>query len=270
MRLVLVLLALAACKSDAPTSLTIKALPPPVGQVAIADIDQQSTETLTIQGTELAFVKHHTEQRRSEVLEVSATAATKLKVTYEAREETETSEGQTRDITAPVVGKTYVVWKDGDQARGSADGGGAISDEELGTLLDDHTDLGGISQMEAMVTGRTWKRNEAVHFDSQQLRELDHAYGATATGTQTTAATLTWTGSSGGVATFTTMTQVEIDNASVAMSMTITGTVKLEIAKARPTEITMTSNGHGTVLTGRMAGSGLQIVNRGTQRYTYQ
>lgn len=269
MRWLAALVVVAACGGDAPSTLTIQAKPPAVGQISVVELEQHSTETLTIQGTDLAITKDHTERRRAEVLEVSAIAATKLRVTYEAREEQETADGQTRDTTAPVVGKTYVVWRDGADVRATADGGGAISDEERAALADDHLDLGTVAQMEAMVTSRTWKRGEKVHFDAEELRELDHAHGATAAGTQTTAATLTWTGTSGGVATFTTVMQIETDNAAVALSTTMTGTVKVEIAHARPVEITINVSGRGVVLGGRAAGAGLQITNRGTQRYVY-
>lgn len=263
-------LALVACKQAAPSTVTITAQAPPVGQIAIAVSEAHSTETLTLEGTDLAIVKDHAERRRSEVLEVSATAATKLRVTYETRTERETADGKARDVDSPVTGKTYVVWRDGADVRALTGDGGAVSDDEAAALADDHVDLGHPAQMEALITGRTWKRGEAVSFTAGELQQLDHEQGITATGTQTTAATLTLTSLGGGIATFAATMQVEIENASVTLSTTLSGTIRIEVARARPVEIDMNVNGRGAVLSGRAAGAALQITNHGTQRYTYQ
>lgn len=269
--LVLAALALTGCKADAPSTVTITAQAPPVGQVAIATNESHSTETLTLQGTDLVIARDHTERRRSEVVEVSATAATKLRVTYEARTEHETADGQTREVASPLVGNTYVVWRDGAGVRAMRDGGGEVSDAEAAMLADDHVELGRMAQMEALITGRpSWKRGEAVVYTADELRDLDHAQGVTNEGTQTTAATLTLTSLERGVATFAAVLQVETDNAAVALSTRMSGTVAIEVAHARPVSIIIDVNGKGVVLGGRAAGASLQITNRGTQKYVYQ
>lgn len=270
MKAVALLVLLAACGKDAPSSLTIAAKPPAIGQVSVADIDNHSTETMTLQGEDLTIEREQTERRRTETLEVSAVASTKVRVTYEQRTEHETADGKTQEKPSPVAGKTYVVWRDGAMIRATTDGGEAVSDDEQAVLADDHTDLGRMAQMEAMITGRTWKRGEAVHFTADELSAFDHENAVTAEGTQTTAATMTWTSLDAGLATFTSVMQVETDNSSVAMSTTITGTVRVEVAHARPVEISMSVSGRGTVLMGRAAGAALQITHRGTSRYTYQ
>jgi hypothetical protein len=269
--LAVVAVALVACKADAPSSVTITAQAPPVGQVSILDKQERSTHTLTFHGEELVIVEDLTERRRTEVLEVSATAPTKLRVTYEARTERETADGQTRDTTSPLVGNTYVVWRDGHDVRAILDTGGAITDGEAALLADDHVDLGRPAQMEALITSRpAWNRGEVVEVPADDLATRDHEQGVTEAGTQTTAVTLTLTSVAGGIATFTTVMQVETDNASLALSSTITGTIKVEIAHARPVEITTNVSGRGMRLSGPAAGSAIQVASRGLQKYSYQ
>jgi hypothetical protein len=75
MRRYALLLVLAACGKSAPTSVTITAQAPAVGQRSTAQVEKHSTQTVTMQGEDLAIANDQTETRQTEVLEISKEAA---------------------------------------------------------------------------------------------------------------------------------------------------------------------------------------------------
>lgn len=80
--------------------------------------------------------------RRVEVLAVSASGPTKVKVTYQAATSTERNDGASTPSTPKVAGKTYLVEAKGGVTRVVSDTGAAVSEEEEKLVKEDFSDLG--------------------------------------------------------------------------------------------------------------------------------
>lgn len=123
--IVLIVASVAACKRDkdgaaarrdpdekkvpSPAALVIRKKPPVVGMRVRETKQFDLTFDFAVAGTKHSSVRKQSDTRLEEVLEVDGKRVTRLRVTYEARGDTETVGGTSTTRPSPVVGKTYVV-----------------------------------------------------------------------------------------------------------------------------------------------------------------
>jgi hypothetical protein len=122
-------------------SIALAHRPPAVGTtVTTHGTKTEETEgTLAAEGHEQASsTKAREDQERSEeVLAITDGRASKVKVTYKARSLSAEENGQREDATAPVVGKSYVVTRDGPNVVVDGGDGQSVAAEEVAIVAKD-------------------------------------------------------------------------------------------------------------------------------------
>ncbi len=155
----------------APTptgDVTLHYQPPKVGSKTHKE--ELETTDIIFGGTPVKLAKTHV--RHTEVLEAGE-FATKVKTHYEKHNEVVDAEGKSNTKAAPVEGKTYLVWKDGDKVVATYEDGGAISPDELEELTESFDDeLGRRPGIAEVLLRRTWKIGQPVALEGQDLVDL--------------------------------------------------------------------------------------------------
>jgi hypothetical protein len=261
------LLALVACSSKAPdrkdaavaTELTLPSRAPAVGLVIHEDSTQHSTVTLTRDTETTALTQDERETSRSEVLEVSAGAITKVKIHYDARQSTRSVDGVATVEPSPLEGHTYVVWVEATEIKAARDDGSPVGDAEAEALAEDHGDLGQVPPVSRILAARTWKRDAPVLLDAAELAGLSKDPKVRVTG-----GTFTWLGDGE----FVNQASLVKDDDKARVENTMTTRMKIDLAEVRPTEIESRGTSTGE-LRGAMAGTTLTGTSEAHATYQY-
>jgi hypothetical protein len=241
---------------------TIPFVPPKVGDKQTQEEKMSTDVMISAQGEQMKMVASKEEKKSSEVVEVNGDVVMKVKVTYAASKDSQSMGGRTQEKKGVVVGKTYVVWKEGDAIKATDDKGGEIAKEELAALGEDwKRDLGQVPGMAKVITNRTWKLGEKVDLTPEQLKDL--AMGDEET--TATSASITMTKSDGKIATFEVDVAMEQKKGDGSLKIPTHVTVDVDIAKSRP--LTMTMKGD---IEGDISGTKAKGTMEGTQTATYE
>lgn len=247
----------APAKAATAETLTITWTGPTVGLVQTTH--EQSRQDLTLQAGAAAPERIQVErqiEKRTEVLEVAATFKRKVKVRYQRAHESQTAGGETVERDLAVAGKSYLVTL-GDGLIATTDAGAAISEDELAVLREDVEDeLGRVPGMAKIMLDRAWLRGEPVTMGPEQVAMVAADMPP---GTKVNALTVTWVRSDDGVARF----ALEVDAVGVGgMKMPIDAALAIEVAHARPVEITGTAALSGSSDGGTITGTiSTRVVN---------
>lgn len=159
---------------EAGPSVIITHRPPSVGTtVTTRGTKTEETEgKLSAEGHEQASsTKAREDQVRSE--EILATAdgrATKLKVTYKARSVSAEDNGKREDATAPVVGKSYFVTRDGPNVIVTSGDGGAAEAAEVAIVAKDFKGFGLPDQLLDSIPSRALRVGDRVDEMAEGLK----------------------------------------------------------------------------------------------------
>jgi hypothetical protein len=174
---------LAGCSTSTPraptapqtaASITITHRPPSVGTTVMTrgTKTEETQGKLSAEGQEQASsTKAREDQERSE--EILATAdgrATKLRVTYKTRSASAEDNGQRKEATAPVVGKSYVVTRDGPNVVVSGGDGGTVAAEEVAIVAKDFKGFGLPDQLLDSIPSRALRVGDRIDEMAQGLR----------------------------------------------------------------------------------------------------
>jgi hypothetical protein len=241
---------------------TIPFIAPKVGDKQTQEEKMSTDVMISAQGEQMKMVASKEEKKSSEVVEVNGDVITKVKVTYAASKDTQSMAGRTQEKKGVAVGKTYVVWKEGDTIKATDDKGGEVPKEELAALAEDwKRDLGQIPGMAKVITGKPWKLGQKVDLTPEQLKDL--AMGDEET--TATSASITMTANDGKVATFDVDVAMEQKKGDGSLKIPTHVTVQVDIAKGRP--LTMTMKGE---IEGDISGTKAKGTMEGTQTATYE
>ena len=111
-------------------------------------------------GTTIDVKQTGSKTELKEIMAVDGGVVTKLKIGYSAMSESQTVAGKTEDKPSPLAGKTYLVWREGDEVKVSNEDGSAPSAEEIKKVAKDNKSVGKPEPMEDFVASRTWKVGE--------------------------------------------------------------------------------------------------------------
>jgi hypothetical protein len=163
---------------------------------------------------------------------------TKAKFTYVEARESQTMGAQHEDKPSPLVGKSYVVWREGDAVKVTREDGAAPSPEELALVEDDHENLGTPDPMDMVVASKTWTTGTKVVFTPDELATINARGGAAKPDEeQLTSAALTLTGVDDGVARFDMEIGLTSKRDRGTMTMRLVGTAGAEVATGRLLEM---------------------------------
>lgn len=262
----------AASKDPAPTDqapaadgLKMAWKAPAVGEKSETTDELLTKMTITVKpGESVDLVQTRTKQVHLEVVEVNAEGVpTKLKAHYAKFEESQAMGGKADTKPSPIVGKAYVVWVEGDAIKATTGDGKEVSPEELAALTDDHKkDLGKVPGMAQVLLAKTWKVGEKVTLTPEELKTL-----ASGDDEKLVPASATvWLASNdAGIATFELDIVGVMEDAQGKMEAPMKMVVKLDVAKVRPVEMTMS----GT-LGGKVKGMDTKGTMEGKKTFTYQ
>ena len=254
----------AAPPAATPPAATPPAATPPTAEVPADGIkfpaDQHAvgdkvTEVTTEEGTmklevgpgkvvEGTSAKSRTEQK--EVVAVDAGVVTKLKIGYSAMSDTQTMGGKTRDKPSPLDGKTYLVWREGDEVKVSYADGGAPPADEIAKVAKGNRSVGKPEPMDTFVAGRTWKVGEKVSATPDELAKIGEAMGGD-DGPALTGLALTLQSADDAVATMALSMAMEMKGPDGSMALQLDGSARLDRKTGRLLEITGTGPFSGVV-----------------------
>lgn len=261
---------LAACGShDAgkppDPSLTLSYAAPPVGLQMVEESELDTTLTLAKGSDASALDEDERELSHVTVLAVTGDAITQIRIQYDTKETSQRVGGDATIDKSPLDGHTYTVTFADGALTASRDDGAAITDDEKAALIEDHHDLGKQPAVAHMLTAHTWKEGEQVTLAAGELDGL----GMGDASVKPVSGTITLTGTGAGVATFATEVTLVKDDDKGKVETHVQGTMRVEIAGARPVEITTTSSASGE-LRGAMAGTTVTGSTKGHITYTYK
>ncbi|MEZ4364928.1 MAG: hypothetical protein R2939_01410 [Kofleriaceae bacterium] len=209
-------------------------------------VDSLTTRfTVTSDGQQVPIESNETSTETAEVLAVDAAGApTKLRITYTTKVATQAVAGQVDVAPQPLEGRTYVVWVEAGVVRATSGDGEPVTEAELAALADDHETLGRPAAMERILAGRTWRLGERYSLTEAELAEYNELK-RTASGQHASAMALTLTGFDDQLATFEMEVTLRTAKGGAALTISMTGPVRIERARTRPLEITMTGTLEG-------------------------
>lgn len=241
-----------------PDTLTLPYTPRPVGFEWTKVDDMSTTIEVTTGGAveRRGGRRHH--RTDTKVLAVDADGVvTKVSVTYSERTDIDLGpEGESTRPT-PVLGKTYTVWREGDELRATRADGAEASSEELLVITLDQDDLGKPPVTEQLLA-RTWTRGVKVDLTADELARLAEA----SDGPRQTATSFTLQGVADGVATFAMTTRLELRSPPIAMD--VTGTALFDARTGWPRRLELAGP-----VSGELAGQKLAGQMSGLVTYTY-
>lgn len=196
-RALAVLALVAGCGGGAQT-LRLPEPTPAVDQVYVVDEVTKLTQQLDVDGSEIETRSNQHRRSERRVVEVQGALIVRIVVRYEI-EETVHTDGSGNQTTEPglLAGKAYELWRDSDALEATHADGSPITAEERAALQREFRQLGTTSAAERLVTGRTWRRDEAVAIEDGMLADLA-GFPADA---DVREATITWLGTTAGVVT---------------------------------------------------------------------
>ncbi|MBE7451023.1 MAG: hypothetical protein HS111_19665 [Kofleriaceae bacterium] len=206
----------------------------------------EMTMKLTIEAApgktmEMDMVKTTEESR--EVLALDGTIITKARYAFPVHKETQTMGGKSRDKVSPLVGKSYIVWREGGKLQATTEDGATPPPDELAEILDEAKNVGTPDVMDEVIASKTWKPGARVVFTADDLAKINARNPDKTDKQSLQAMAFTLTGVDGGVATFDMeMTMLAGDDKGT-MTMTLTGAARVDVATGRLLEV----GGAGTV-----------------------
>lgn len=206
----------------------------------------EMTMKLTIEAApgktmEMDMVKSAEESR--EVLALDGTIITKARYAFPVHKETQTMGGKSRDKVSPLVGKSYIVWREGGKLQATTEDGATPPPDELAELLDEAKNVGTPDVMDEVIASKTWKPGARVVFTADDLAKINARNPDKTDKQSLQAMAFTLKGVDGGVATFDMeMTMLAGDDKGT-MTMTLTGAARVDVATGRLLEV----GGAGTV-----------------------
>ncbi|MEZ4364929.1 MAG: hypothetical protein R2939_01415 [Kofleriaceae bacterium] len=243
------------------------AMPPAAAKVGDrrVKVDRMETKfTVDAGGSKMPIETVEASTETAEVLAVDAAGlVTKVKIAYSGMLGTQAAGGQLQTKPQPLEGKTYVVWRDGDEIKATTEAGGEVSAEELAALRDDHGDLGKPQAMELIIGGRTWNVGEPFELDAKMLAEFNELKGGPGK-PSATAMTLTLTRFDDAVAEFQMVSSLRQATGPVDLTINFGGPVKVDRVHTRPLELVMSGTLNGTAQGAPAAGT-----IEGKTTYTY-
>ncbi|MBK9032226.1 MAG: hypothetical protein IPL61_13055 [Myxococcales bacterium] len=233
-----------ASGSAAPTEAPADGLRLPLGVQKVGDKETKAEDmkmTLTIEAgpgktVEMQMAKHSEET--FEVLAVDGGTKTKIKITYTAETETQTMGGRSKDKPSPIAGKTYVVWREGDDVKATLEDGSAPPAEELAKVVDKEEELGTPDPMDEIIASKVWKVGEKVAFTPDELAKVNARQNPKSDEKKSLEQMeLTLVAVEAGVARFDMTMKMAIKNPNGSMSMTVTGAARADTATGHLLEI---------------------------------
>ncbi len=113
-----------------------------------------------------------------EALEVVDGTITKLKVTYTAFTRDEVIGGKPKTKPTPTVGKTYVVWREGDALKVTYEDGSAPPAEEIALVSKSNRKVGKPDVLDKFLAAQVWKTGVKVDMPADLLAELNDTKGS--------------------------------------------------------------------------------------------
>ncbi len=183
-----------------------------------------------------------TEESR-EVLALDGTIITKARYAFPVHKETQTMGGKSRDKVSPLVGKSYIVWREGGKLQATTADGATPPPDELAEILDEAKNVGTPDVMDEVIASKTWKPGARVVFTADDLAKINARNPDKTDKQSLQAMAFTLKGVDGGVATFDMeMTMLAGDDKGT-MTMTLAGAARVDVATGRLLEV----GGTGTV-----------------------
>ena len=212
-------------------------IPPPAPRVGDRSGKVEDTTLAMIlgEGEAIQTVKHTEEIR--EVLAVDGPAITKAKLRYVAFTQRQFASGAIKENQAPLVGKTFVVWREGAAIKATREDGSAPAADELAAVIDANKRFGLPSALDVIIASKTWMRGERVAFTPAELAQLNQRTDGKQGSERFVSMALTLTGVDGDVATFAMEMGAAITLEAGTLEMAVTGTVRFDVAHGRPLEL---------------------------------
>jgi len=193
---------------------------------------KMSIETAPGKTADIVQAKHH--ETIKEVLAVDGGVITKIKLTYKDKKETQSAGGKLKDEVVPTVGKTYVVWREGDVVKATAEDGSAPPKAELEEVLDDNKNLGRPAALEMVLATKRFKVGERVELTAEELATINTAKGSGPGDPAASAMVFTLTGVEGTTASFTMSMTMGLKGPKGDMEISLAGTASVDTATGRP------------------------------------
>lgn len=239
--------------------LKIPNLPPKVGDKSTEVEDRKMIAKVEPKpGTVVEVTTVEQRQEDKEVMAVDGDVVTKLKVSYPKVAITESAMGKTKDKPTPTLGKSYLVWREGDEFKATLADGGAVSPEELKVLAKGQKRIGRPDVMQQIMAAHAWKQGEVVTMTPAELERLATVVGGEDDGGKLTGMSFALQSSDDKVATFTMTMAMEGTTPKGSMKVSLTGTAKVDRNSGRALEVKAEGPFEGNMgvpITGTMTGT---------------
>jgi hypothetical protein len=246
----------AAPAAPATDDVTIATVAAKVGDKETETSDESALIKLEpTPGQTVEVDSHKHSIRVVEVVAVDGGAMTKVKVSYPEMTDTSTSGGKSKDKAVPVVGKSYLVWREGGATKVTHEDGSEVTPEEQHIAAKITKDLGHPDPMAALLASKTWKAGVKVDLTADELAAMGANLGDDDAAPQMGAGALTLKSADATTATFEFVVSMTMKLPKGEMKIDLTLTVKIDRATARPTELSGSgpmSGNMGMPLTGTM------------------
>ncbi len=203
----------------------------------------------------------------SEVLEVGGDVVTKMKVHYADHSAKQTMMGKSETEEKPTHGKAYLLTDKGGKLDATHEDGSAVTAEEMEDLEEDFGDQVGRTPGEArVVASRAWTKGERYELTADDLKIMAEGKPAKE---KLIKVAMTFLGETDGVAEFDMEATMEMKDMKAELNAEVKGHIKLDVANARPIEMTT-----GGEITGKVMGpkGSMPVTGTGgdTKTYSYQ
>lgn len=183
-------------------------------------------------------------ERRVEVKETLAVdggAITKLKITYQEFTASETMDGKAKDKPTPTAGKTYLVWREGDQIKASYEDGSAPPADELKEVVKGNRGVGRPDPLEEVMASHTFKLGERFELSPDQLAKMNEQLaGGGDNEPSLTGMSFTLQSADATVATLAMTMAMAVKGQGNELNFTLAGTAKADRKTGRTLEVSAT------------------------------
>ena len=180
-------------------------------------------------------------ERRVEVketLDVDRGMIAKLKITYQAFAANETMNGKSKDKPTPTAGKTYLVWREGDQLKASYEDGSAPPADELKEVVKGNRGVGRPEPLEEIMASHTFKLGERFELSPDQLAKMNEQLaGGGDNEPSITGMSFTLQSADATVATLAMTMAMAVKGQGNELTFTLAGSAKVDRTTGRPLEI---------------------------------
>ncbi|MCE9576484.1 MAG: hypothetical protein K8W52_25265 [Deltaproteobacteria bacterium] len=253
-----------AAGSAAPAGddVTITVAPAKVGDKSTETTDEVALMKVEAKPGQLLDIeqKKH-EVKVIEVVAVDGNVMTKAKVSFPEMTNVSTLGGKSKDKPEPVVGKSYLVWREGTELKVTHEDGSEVSPEEHATVAKAGKDVGHADPMSSLIASKTWKVGVKVDLTAEELAALAAANGHDDEDPKPSSISLTLKSADANILTFDLVMAMELKSPKGEMKMELTSVATIDRAKGRPIEMT-----GGGPMSGNM---GAPVTGTFTAKSTY-